>query len=156
MSLRSDCICRSILLLADEKLCVNSQKHQAKVQSWLQSLQAGLLVAETEFALQVESDIAPYKGLLMGLFFMTVGMEISAGLFFAEWKTVVSGIVLLIGGKVMHLTSWSSPPLLFCSWCWLFTCVGCHCVLLVQLIAPTMRMFCVLPVAADCSTSQSI
>jgi Kef-type K+ transport system membrane component KefB len=63
-------------------------------------LQAGLLVAETEFALQVESDIAPYKGLLMGLFFMTVGMEISVGLFFAEWKTVVSGIVLLIGGKV--------------------------------------------------------
>lgn len=65
-------------------------------------MQAGLLVAETEFALQVESDIAPYKGLLMGLFFMTVGMEISAGLFFAEWKTVVSGIVLLIGGKVIH------------------------------------------------------
>lgn len=63
-------------------------------------LQAGLLVAETEFALQVESDIAPYKGLLMGLFFMTVGMEISVGLFFAEWKTIVSGIVLLIGGKV--------------------------------------------------------
>jgi hypothetical protein len=34
---------------------------------------AGLLLAETEYALQVESDIAPYKGLLMGLFFMTVG-----------------------------------------------------------------------------------
>jgi len=34
--------------------------------------QAGLLLAETEFALQVESDIAAYKGLLMGLFFMTV------------------------------------------------------------------------------------
>lgn len=62
--------------------------------------QAGLLVAETEFALQVESDIAPYKGLLMGLFFMTVGMEISVGLFFAEWKTVVGGIVLLVAGKV--------------------------------------------------------
>lgn len=69
-------------------------------------LQAGLLVAETEFALQVESDIAPYKGLLMGLFFMTVGMEISVGLFFAEWRTVVGGIILLIGGKVgPHLTS---------------------------------------------------
>lgn len=33
---------------------------------------AGLLLAETEFALQVESDIAPYRGLLLGLFFMTV------------------------------------------------------------------------------------
>lgn len=34
---------------------------------------AGLLLAETEFSLQVESDIAPYRGLLLGLFFMTVG-----------------------------------------------------------------------------------
>jgi hypothetical protein len=34
---------------------------------------AGLLIAETEYALQVESDIMPFKGLLMGLFFMTVG-----------------------------------------------------------------------------------
>lgn len=33
---------------------------------------AGLLLAETEYALQVESDIAPYRGLLLGLFFMTV------------------------------------------------------------------------------------
>ena len=63
-------------------------------------LQAGLLIAETEFALQVESDIAPYKGLLMGLFFMTVGMEISVGLFFARIKTVVAGILGLLVGKV--------------------------------------------------------
>lgn len=37
---------------------------------------AGLLLAETEFSLQVESDIAPYRGLLLGLFFMTVGSHI--------------------------------------------------------------------------------
>lgn len=37
---------------------------------------AGLLLAETEFSLQVESDIAPYRGLLLGLFFMTVGYYI--------------------------------------------------------------------------------
>lgn len=61
---------------------------------------AGLLLAETEFHIQVESDIAPYKGLLMGLFFMTVGMEISAGLLLAKWKTVLAAITLLIGGKV--------------------------------------------------------
>lgn len=61
---------------------------------------AGLLLAETEFHIQVESDIAPYKGLLMGLFFMTVGMEISAGLLFAKWKTVLAAITLLITGKV--------------------------------------------------------
>ena len=32
----------------------------------------------------MESDIAPYKGLLMGLFFMSVGMEISGQLFLAK------------------------------------------------------------------------
>lgn len=67
--------------------------------------QAGLLIAETEFALQVESDIAPYKGLLMGLFFMTVGMEISVGLFFGRFKTVVAGILGLLIGKVR----WPTP-----------------------------------------------
>ncbi|PNW84079.1 hypothetical protein CHLRE_04g220200v5 [Chlamydomonas reinhardtii] len=61
---------------------------------------AGLLIAETEFALQVESDIAPYKGLLMGLFFMSVGMEISVQLFIAKWKEVLAAITILIVGKV--------------------------------------------------------
>ena len=38
---------------------------------------AGLLVAETEFQLQAEESIAPFKALLLGLFFMTVGMTIN-------------------------------------------------------------------------------
>ena len=51
-------------------------------------------------SLQVESDIAPYKGLLMGLFFMSVGMEISVQLFIAKWKEVLAAITILIVGKV--------------------------------------------------------
>jgi Kef-type K+ transport system membrane component KefB len=43
---------------------------------------AGLLLAETEFALQVESDIAPYRGLLLGLFFMTVNSS-------PQWKVLL-------------------------------------------------------------------
>lgn len=38
---------------------------------------AGLLVAETEYNRQVEADIMPFKGLLLGFFFMTVGMSIN-------------------------------------------------------------------------------
>lgn len=34
---------------------------------------AGLLLTEIEFSLQVESDIGPYRGFQLGLFFMTVG-----------------------------------------------------------------------------------
>jgi len=61
---------------------------------------AGLLLAETEYSLQVESDIAPYRGLLLGLFFMTVGMEISPQLLVAKWATVALGVVALVAGKI--------------------------------------------------------
>ncbi|CAG9467628.1 unnamed protein product [Pedinophyceae sp. YPF-701] len=61
---------------------------------------AGLLLAETEYSLQVESDIAPYRGLLLGLFFMTVGMEISPTLLIAQWQTILLAITALIVGKV--------------------------------------------------------
>ena len=47
---------------------------QAGLSMALGAFLAGLLLAETEFSLQVESDIAPYRGLLLGLFFMTVGI----------------------------------------------------------------------------------
>jgi Kef-type K+ transport system membrane component KefB len=60
---------------------------------------AGLVIAETEFALQVESDIAPYRGLLLGLFFMTVGMEISPQLFANQINPILWGIALLLVGK---------------------------------------------------------
>jgi monovalent cation:H+ antiporter-2, CPA2 family len=42
----------------------------------LGALLAGLLLAETEFKMEVEITIEPFKGLLMGLFFMSVGMGI--------------------------------------------------------------------------------
>ncbi len=38
---------------------------------------AGILVAETEYQHQVEADITPFKGLFLGLFFMTVGMSVN-------------------------------------------------------------------------------
>ena len=46
---------------------------QAGLSMALGAFLAGLFLAETEFSLQVESDIAPYRGLLLGVFFMTVG-----------------------------------------------------------------------------------
>ncbi|KFK42551.1 hypothetical protein AALP_AA1G009700 [Arabis alpina] len=62
---------------------------------------AGLLLAETEFSLQVESDIAPYRGLLLGLFFMTVGMSIDPKLLLSNFPVVVGTLALLIVGKTM-------------------------------------------------------
>jgi len=43
----------------------------------LGALLAGLLLAETEFRHQIEGEILPFKGLLLGLFFMSVGMMLA-------------------------------------------------------------------------------
>lgn len=40
---------------------------------------AGLMVADTEYRHQVAADIAPFRGLLLGFFFMTVGMTVNLG-----------------------------------------------------------------------------
>jgi len=55
---------------------------------------AGLLLSESEFRHQVEADIEPFRGILLGLFFMTVGMSIDLGLALTEALTVLA----LLGG----------------------------------------------------------
>jgi len=67
----------------------------------LGALIAGLLLAETEFKHEVELMVEPFKGLLMGLFFMTVGMQmdtrhiVAAPLWLAAF---VAGLVLIKAG----------------------------------------------------------
>ena len=59
---------------------------------------AGVVLANSEFRHQIEADIAPIKGLLLGLFFMTVGVSINFRLFFAEPITVLAftfGLIVL-------------------------------------------------------------
>jgi CPA2 family monovalent cation:H+ antiporter-2 len=59
---------------------------------------AGLLLAETEYRHEVEVTIEPFKGLLMGLFFMSVGMNVDPAAFLREplWLPVsVFGLILL-------------------------------------------------------------
>ncbi len=54
---------------------------------------AGLLLAETEFRHEIEVDIEPFKGLLLGLFFMSVGMGI-------DWRVVADEPFWIAGGVV--------------------------------------------------------
>ncbi len=49
---------------------------QAGLSTALGAFVAGLMVADTEYRHQIAADIAPFRGLLLGLFFMTVGMAI--------------------------------------------------------------------------------
>src|SRR5690606_7146409 len=56
---------------------------------------AGVLLAETEYRHAIEVDLEPFKGLLVGLFFMTVGMGIDLGTVAAH-PALIAGAVLVV------------------------------------------------------------
>lgn len=60
---------------------------------------AGLLLAETEFRHAIEVDIAPFKGLLLGLFFMSVGMGIDINILWEQLFWVTASVVGLFAIK---------------------------------------------------------
>lgn len=64
---------------------------------------AGVVLAESEFRHELEADIEPFKGLLLGLFFITVGASINFELLFNEFITVIGLVVLLIVVKACIL-----------------------------------------------------
>ena len=64
---------------------------------------AGVLLADSEFRHELEADIEPFKGLLLGLFFMAVGMSANLGLFAAQPLTVLGLALLLIVVKLAAL-----------------------------------------------------
>ncbi|GMQ01309.1 hypothetical protein CsSME_00047989 [Camellia sinensis var. sinensis] len=61
---------------------------------------AGALLAETNFRTQIEADIRPFRGLFLGLFFVTTGTSIDTQLLFREWPNVLS----LLGGLIVIKT----------------------------------------------------
>lgn len=60
---------------------------------------AGLLVAETQHQNRVEDNIMPFKGLLMGLFFMTVGMTINPNIIINKLYIIILASAALIFAK---------------------------------------------------------
>jgi CPA2 family monovalent cation:H+ antiporter-2 len=59
----------------------------------LGALLGGLLLAETEFRHQIEADLDPFKDLLLGLFFVTVGMQIDIALLLSQPALVALGVL---------------------------------------------------------------
>ncbi|WP_206735098.1 monovalent cation:proton antiporter-2 (CPA2) family protein [Bosea sp. Tri-44] len=83
---------------------------------------AGVMLSSSSYRHQIESDIEPFRGLLMGLFFLAVGMSLNLAVVAAEWRlllamlaafTIAKGVVvysvaLLFGGssrQALHRTS---------------------------------------------------
>ncbi|SDM27346.1 Kef-type potassium/proton antiporter, CPA2 family [Franzmannia pantelleriensis] len=75
---------------------------------------AGVLLADSEYRHNIEADIEPYRGLLLGLFFMAVGMMAQIGLLAEQPLTILgltAGLLLLKGASVLiaarlYGTSW--------------------------------------------------
>jgi len=81
---------------------------------------AGVLLADSEYRHELEADIEPFKGLLLGLFFIAVGMAVNVNLIFerplfiiglAFGLLLIKLLVLLIVAKQAQLSSDSSKRL---------------------------------------------
>jgi monovalent cation:H+ antiporter-2, CPA2 family len=61
---------------------------------------AGILISETEYKQQVESDIRPFHDVLLGLFFITIGMLLDWRIVFEHWSLV---LMLIVGSLLLKL-----------------------------------------------------
>ncbi|HEU4374420.1 MAG TPA: glutathione-regulated potassium-efflux system protein KefC, partial [Telluria sp.] len=64
----------------------------------LGAFMAGVLLADSEYRHALESDLEPFKGLLLGLFFIAVGMSVDFGVFFAS-----PGLILMLVGAFLAI-----------------------------------------------------
>ena len=87
---------------------------QAGLSMALGAFLAGVLVAETEYRPQVEGDVQPFRGILLALFFMTVGMGVNIALLWDRaglLLALLTVLVLIKAGILMALARAFRLPL---------------------------------------------
>ncbi|MDQ0016723.1 glutathione-regulated potassium-efflux system protein KefB [Variovorax boronicumulans] len=62
---------------------------------------AGVLLSESTFRHQLEADIEPFRGLLLGLFFIGVGMSLDLAVVAQNWQLIVAGVVSMMVVKAL-------------------------------------------------------
>jgi glutathione-regulated potassium-efflux system protein KefB len=87
--------------------------HLAGLSMALGAFLAGVMLAESSFRHQLEADIEPFRMLLLGLFFIGVGMSIDLGLIASAWAFVVLGVVVVLAAKGVFI--WALARLFGCS-----------------------------------------
>ncbi|MDO9886825.1 monovalent cation:proton antiporter-2 (CPA2) family protein [Glaesserella parasuis] len=60
---------------------------------------AGVLLSESSFRHQLEADIEPFRGLLLGLFFLGVGMALDLNIVFDNWVLILSAVIAMMAVK---------------------------------------------------------
>jgi glutathione-regulated potassium-efflux system protein KefB len=64
---------------------------------------AGVLLSESTFRHQLEADVEPFRGILLGLFFLSVGMSLDLGVVGAEWRLVAGGVLAFMAVKALAI-----------------------------------------------------
>jgi CPA2 family monovalent cation:H+ antiporter-2 len=72
---------------------------QAGLSLALGAFVGGMLLSETIYRHQVEADIRPFRDMLLGLFFVTVGMQLDLGIMSRELGRLLLALLLIVAGK---------------------------------------------------------
>lgn len=64
---------------------------------------AGVLLSESTFRHQIEADIEPFRGILLGLFFLGVGMSLDLSVVKQNWQLIVSGVMAMMFAKSLMI-----------------------------------------------------
>jgi glutathione-regulated potassium-efflux system protein KefB len=64
---------------------------------------AGVLLSESTFRHQLEADIEPFRGILLGLFFMSVGMSLDVPLVLMDWRLIGLGVLVFMAVKAFGI-----------------------------------------------------
>ncbi|WP_368571264.1 monovalent cation:proton antiporter-2 (CPA2) family protein [Acinetobacter haemolyticus] len=64
---------------------------------------AGVLLSESTFRHQIEADIEPFRGILLGLFFLGVGMSLDLSVVAQNWQLILCGVLALMFVKALMI-----------------------------------------------------
>ena len=64
---------------------------------------AGVLLSDSTFRHQLEADVDPFRSILLGLFFLSVGMSLNLGVVVTDWRWVVGGVALFMVVKAVGI-----------------------------------------------------
>jgi CPA2 family monovalent cation:H+ antiporter-2 len=62
---------------------------------------AGMMLGESQYKHQLEADIRPYRDILLGLFFVTVGMKLNVGVVFSSPLIIISLLICFMAVKIL-------------------------------------------------------
>jgi glutathione-regulated potassium-efflux system protein KefB len=64
---------------------------------------AGVLLSESTFRHQIEADVEPFRGILLGLFFLGVGMSLDLSVVQQNWQLIISGVLAMMFAKALMI-----------------------------------------------------